>query len=80
MLCNRPIPWCDILHLTSEVLNEVTNTVHKHETGKSAFQSEYGVTYNLSEDDLPVLGTIESELGPASVSKCGRCFDDAGGH
>ncbi|SDE76657.1 hypothetical protein [Halorientalis regularis] len=62
------------------VLNEVTNTVHKQETGKSKFQTECGVTYNLSEEDLRVFRAVESELDGANVSKCGRCFDDAGGY
>jgi hypothetical protein len=62
------------------VLNEVTNTVHKHETGKSRFQTECGVTYHLSEDDLRLLGTVQSELDEKCTSKCGRCFDDAGGY
>jgi hypothetical protein len=62
------------------VLNEVTNTVHRHETGKSRFQTECGVTYNLSEDDLRRLETFQSEFGGNCTSKCGRCFDDAGGY
>ncbi|WP_335999102.1 hypothetical protein [Halorientalis halophila] len=62
------------------VLNEVTNTVHKHETGKSKFDTECGVTYHLSADDLRVLGTIESELDGTNASRCGRCFDDGGGY
>jgi len=62
------------------VLNEVTNTVHKREVGKSRFDTECGVTYHLSEDDLRLLGTVEPDLDERSASKCGRCFDDAGGY
>jgi hypothetical protein len=62
------------------VVNEVTNTVHKHETGKSRLQTECGVTYHLSADDLHVVRVVQSELDGKCASKCGRCFDDAGGY
>ena len=35
------------------ILNEVTNTVHKQEIGKSALETPCGVTNHLPEDQFP---------------------------
>lgn len=61
------------------VLNEVTNTVHKHAMGRSDLQSACGATANLDHDDLRIT-TIEPEISPSDATKCGRCFDDGGGY
>jgi len=58
------------------VLNEVTNTVHRHEPGTADLQTACGVTFHLSHDNLSTLTASET----TSASKCGRCFDDGGGY
>jgi hypothetical protein len=61
------------------ILNEVTNTVHKQEIGKSALETPCGVSNNLPEDQLRQ--TTIDELGSITTTeKCGRCFEDAGGY
>lgn len=62
------------------VLNEVTNTIHKQETGKSARQTVCGATNHLPQDNLKRVTVVESELDTLNATKCGRCFDDAGGY
>lgn len=61
------------------VLNEVTNTVHKHEMGHSDFQTVCGATFHVSHDNLR-MAAIERTVTATNASKCGRCFDDAGGY
>ena len=61
------------------VLNETTQTVHKHLIGRSEYQTECGVTTHLSPDQLQVV-SVESSLANSSVTRCGRCFTDAGGY
>lgn len=61
------------------VLNEVTNTVHKHERGKSDFQTTCGSLSHVSHDNLRM--TVFGSIGDIpSASRCGRCFEDAGGY
>lgn len=62
------------------VLNEVTNTIHKQETGKSEWQTVCGATNHLPQDNLKRVTVIEPELDTLTATKCGRCFDDAGGY
>lgn len=57
------------------ILNEVTNTVHKQETGQPDLITPCGVTYNLSEDQLRQT-TIDQLVTSTETTKCGRCFDD----
>lgn len=61
------------------ILNEVTNTVHKQEIGKSALETPCGVTNNLPEDQLRQT-TIDQLVSTTTTEKCGRCFEDAGGY
>lgn len=61
------------------VLNEATNTIHKHQRGKSDLQTACGATYHISHDNLRMT-SIPSGNGKTIVSKCGRCFDGAGGY
>ncbi|MFB6252124.1 MAG: hypothetical protein ABEI27_10655 [Halobellus sp.] len=61
-----------------EILNEVTNTIHKQEPGNSALTTPCGVTNNLSEDRLQQ--TAIEQLDTTTITKCGRCFDDGGGY
>lgn len=64
---------------TKGVLNETTRTVHRHETGKSDLQTACGLTYNVDPDRLRRT-SIEQATTDFNASKCGRCFDDAGGY
>jgi len=61
------------------ILNEVTNTVHKRETGQSDFQSACGATAQLSHDKLRVTA-VKPDRDGADATRCGRCFDGAGGY
>ncbi|WP_247009981.1 hypothetical protein [Halorientalis litorea] len=58
------------------VLNEVTNTVHKHEQGASELQTVCGATFHCSHDELSRLTAIETR----TTSKCGRCFEGGGSY
>ena len=69
-----------LTHIMNGVLNEVTNTVHKRETGGSTFQTVCGATYHVSHDELRIIAVVESELDTTNATRCGRCFDDAGGY
>jgi hypothetical protein len=62
------------------VLNEVTNTVHKQETGKPGIQTICGVAYHTPEDNLRPVNGVDIERGTANASKCGRCFDEGGSY
>lgn len=62
------------------ILNEVTNTVHRHETGRPERQAVCGSTYHVSHDHLRVITGVEPENGTASATKCGRCFEDGGSY
>lgn len=69
-----------LAHTMNGVLNETTNTIHKRETGSADFQTECGATYHVSHDHLRIVAAIESTTDATSATKCGRCFDDAGGY
>ncbi len=61
------------------ILNEVTNTVHKQETGGRELHTVCGVTYNIAVDQLEP-GGIDQLVTSPNTSKCGRCFEDGGGY
>ena len=61
------------------VLNETTRTVHKHQIGRSDFQTKCGATAHLSHNQLRLV-SVERTVANSNVIKCGRCFDDAGGY
>lgn len=61
------------------VLNEFTNTVHKHETGAAAFETECGLTRHVEANRLRRL-PLDRAITVESASKCGRCFSEAGGY
>jgi len=60
-----------------QILNEVTNTVHKRTPGASAVETPCGVTYNVADDHLR---RVSADNLVTTVTKCGRCFDDGGGY
>ncbi|ELZ06889.1 hypothetical protein [Natrialba aegyptia] len=61
------------------VLNETTNTVHKHKTGRSDFRTHCGATSHVTHDRLRLV-SIDRTTTDRNVSRCGRCFADAGGY
>jgi hypothetical protein len=61
------------------VLNELTQTVHKHNAGDSEIHTACGVTHHVDDDQLRVV-PVERATGDHGASKCGRCFDDGGGY
>jgi hypothetical protein len=61
------------------ILNETTNTVHRHGTGTSEFETECGLTHHVASEHLRRM-SIEGAVTKESTSKCGRCFPDVGGY
>lgn len=61
------------------VLNEYTETVHKHEPGTEELHTVCGVSYNLSSDQLRSI-PVEQAASGYGANKCGRCFEDGGGY
>jgi hypothetical protein len=62
------------------VLNEATNTIHKHETGTADLQASCGATSHVPHDNLRIVVRIQPALETTEASKCGRCFDNGGGY
>ncbi len=61
------------------VLNETTNKIHRHESGRSDFQTTCGATAHVAHDHLRLI-SIERAVSNADVTKCGRCFADGSGY
>lgn len=61
------------------VLNETTNTVHKHDRRNAAPRPFCGATDHVTHDNLRLV-RVDSTVDATAASKCGRCFDDAGGY
>lgn len=61
------------------VLNEVTQTVHRHESEESDLESRCGATHGLAREQLRMT-SVRRALLEANADKCGRCFDEAGGY
>lgn len=64
---------------TNGILNEATNTVHKHETGAAEFETECGLTQHVESDHLRRI-PLERAVSSERTSRCGRCFPGAGGY
>jgi hypothetical protein len=61
------------------LLNETTDTLHKRETGRSDLAAVCGATSHVSHDNLR-MAAVETAATSPETSKCGRCFDSAGGY
>lgn len=61
------------------VLDETTNTVHKHGMGEPELQTVCGVTYRADPDHLRST-RVEQALASTTTRKCGKCFPEAGFH
>ena len=69
-----------VSHGMDLVLNEVTNTVHRHETGRPDRQAVCGSTFHVAHDNLRVVSGVEPGGEAVSATKCGRCFEDGGSY
>ncbi|MXV63285.1 hypothetical protein GS429_14660 [Natronorubrum sp. JWXQ-INN-674] len=61
------------------VINETTDMIHKHKDGHSDFGTRCGATSHVAHDQLRLV-SVERAASDSNVSRCGRCFDDAGGY
>lgn len=69
----------DQTKMISGVLNTMTLTVHKQETGGADLHTECGHTHYVDPDRLrPV--AVERVIEELNASKCGECFEDGGGY
>lgn len=66
-------------HTMDGILNEYTNTVHKHETGTADLHTPCGVTHNINPDQLRAI-SVHQATTEYDANKCGRCFEDGGGY
>lgn len=64
---------------TDGVLNEVTHTVHRSEPGGTGFETNCGITRQLTHDNLRHV-LVEQVVARTDVTRCGRCFPGAGGY
>jgi hypothetical protein len=69
----------DLQSVMEVVLNEATGTVHRRDPGDAEFASTCGATYHVARDRLRVT-SLSSVADVAAVTRCGRCFEDAGGY
>jgi hypothetical protein len=60
-------------------LNGKSRTIHKPKAGETALETRCGHTDHLDRGQMRLV-VIESALQMAEVSKCGTCFDEAGGY
>lgn len=61
------------------IVNERTQTVHKHERGAADYETECNLTWHLTRDDLR-RAPIDQATEAVSARKCGVCFEDGGGY
>jgi len=61
------------------VLNEHTQTVHRHESGEPELHTVCGVSYTLDPEHLLAM-PVEKAATDHDADRCGRCFDDGGGY
>ena len=61
------------------ILNETTSTVHEMRAEEPDLRAECGVTNHLEGDKLREV-SVHRATRELDASKCGRCFDDAGGY
>jgi hypothetical protein len=61
------------------VLNETTRTVHELRAEEPRLRTECGVANHLEGEQLRKV-SVDRATRELDASKCGRCFDDAGGY
>ncbi len=65
--------------LQDGIVNVNTDTLHKRKRGTSGFHTDCGVTRHLRQEQLRNT-SVEQEIASNEISRCGRCFSDAGGY
>lgn len=60
------------------VVNQYTDTVHRHQGGSRDYETVCGATYHVEADHLHVRQV--DKAGRGETTKCGRCFEGAGGY
>lgn len=63
----------------SLILNETTMTLHKQELGLGEFQTACGHLDHVGQEKLRIIG-VPDVTEKDNVSKCGQCFEEAGGY
>lgn len=61
------------------VVNTHTQTVHRHEHGRASLETACGLTAHVDADRLQRT-SLDRAADDADASRCGRCFEDAGGY
>lgn len=61
------------------VLNETTNTVHKHDRSESDLKAKCGATSQVKREQLR-MARVPEAVTESDASKCGRCFEEGGGY
>jgi hypothetical protein len=61
------------------ILNEHTQTVHRHEAGEPALDTVCGASNGLDSEQLRAV-SVEKAAADHDTDRCGRCFDDGGGY
>lgn len=61
------------------VLNETTMTVHKRKPGGADVDTVCGLTFQVNPEQLRT-AAVDQATSAYDASKCGRCFEDAGGY
>ncbi|MFB6295767.1 MAG: hypothetical protein ABEH66_02875 [Halobacteriales archaeon] len=61
------------------VLNETTQKVHRQKTGAAALRTTCGLAHHVDPDRLRVV-TVERVTTETKATRCGGCFEDAGGY
>lgn len=61
------------------VVNVRTQTIHRHERGRAPLVTPCGLTSHVDADRLRRI-PIDRATENAEASRCGRCFEDAGGY
>ncbi|WP_224333085.1 hypothetical protein [Haloprofundus halobius] len=61
------------------VLNEQTKTVHKPNDDHAHRLAACGALFHVSEESTVVVD-LATAVDEGGASRCGRCFDDAGGY
>lgn len=61
------------------ILNEHTQTVHRHEAGASDLDTACGASRNLEPGQLRAV-PVRQATAAFDADRCGRCFEDGGGY
>lgn len=61
------------------IVNERTQTVHKHEPGAPDYETVCNLTWHVTHENLRKT-PIEEAITAVSIKKCGACFEDGGGY